>query len=378
MHVLVPIGIIALLLLLNALFVAAEFALIGVSRAAVERRAAAGSRVARALANVLRTPRLQDQYIATAQLGITVASLGLGMYGEHVVAEWIAGWLHSFGPAGKFAEHTVASVVAIVVLTYFHIVLGEMVPKTLALQYSEPTSLWITPVMGWIRLALYPLVIALNGIGNTLLRLVGITRTATHHVHSPEELELIIQESERGGVLDESSADLMTELLALRETTAGEVMVPRVRVTGLPLSASIEELREVLARTGHTRYPVYEHSLDSIVGVIHVKDLVPSLLAEQPLDRNPVRPVPFVPETMAIDDVVNAMKAAEVQMAVVMDEHGGTAGILTEKDLLDELVGEVHEDPEQTQIWHDAAGRLHAAGTVLLSDLGEYLDLKLE
>jgi len=200
MHLLVPIGIIALLLLLNALFVAAEFALIGVPRATVERLAAAGHKTARLLARVLSMPRLQDQYIATAQLGITVASLGLGMYGEHVIAEWIAGWLHSFGPGGKFAEHTVASVVAIVVLTYFHIVIGEMVPKTLALQYSEPTSLWITPVMGWIRLALYPLVIALNGIGNTLLRLVGITRTATHHVHSPEELELIIEESERGGV----------------------------------------------------------------------------------------------------------------------------------------------------------------------------------
>ena len=378
MHVLVPIGIIALLLLLNALFVAAEFALIGVPRATVERLAAAGHKTARLLAGVLSTPRLQDQYIATAQLGITVASLGLGMYGEHVVAEWIAGWLHSFGPAGNFAEHTVASVVAIVVLTYFHIVLGEMVPKTLALQYSEPTSLWITPVMGWIRLALYPLVIALNGLGNTLLRLVGITRTATHHVHSPEELELIIEESERGGVLDESSADLMTELLALRETTAGEVMVPRVRVTGLPVNASIAELRDVLVRTRHTRYPVYEHSLDSIIGVVHAKDLLPHLFADQPFGPEHVRTLPFVPETMAIDDVVNAMRSAEVQMAVVMDEHGGTAGILTEKDLLDELVGEIHEDAEKSEIWHTDTGQLQVAGTLQLTDLGEDLDRDLE
>ena len=155
-------------------------------------------------------------------------------------------------------------------------------------------------------------------------------------------------------------------------------MVPRVRVTGLPLNASIGELRKVLVRTSHTRYPVYEQSLDSIVGVIHVKDLVPSLLSAQPMGREHVRTLPFVPETMAIDDVVNAMRAAEVQMAVVMDEHGGTAGILTEKDLLDELVGEMHEDSEQTQIWRDEAGRLHAAGTVLLADLGEYLELDLE
>ena len=378
MAFIVPIGIIVLLLLLNALFVAAEFALIGVPRATVERMGAAGHNAARMLAGVLRTPRLQDQYIAAAQLGITAASLGLGMYGEHVVAEWIAGWLHGFGPAGAIAEHTIASVIAIVVLTYFHIVIGEMIPKTLALQYSARTSLWITPLMRWIRFALYPFVVGLNGIGNSLLRMVGIRRTPTHQVHSPEELELIIEESERGGALDESSAELMTELLALRETTAGEVMVPRVRVAGLPLNASIEVLRDILIRTRHTRYPVYEESIDSIVGVVHAKDLLPNLLEERPLDRDRVRTLPFVPETMGIDDVVDAMRSAEVQMAVVMDEYGGTAGILTEKDLLDELVGEIHEDSERTQIWHDEAGRLHVAGTLLLADLGEYLGRDLE
>src|SRR5215210_120908 len=284
MHLLVPIGIIALLLLLNALFVAAEFALIGVPRATVERLAAAGHKTARLLARVLSTPRLQDQYIATAQLGITVASLGLGMYGEHIVAGWIAGWLHAFGPAAGFAEHTVASVIAIIALTYLHIVLGEMVPKTLALQHAESTSLWITPIMSWVRLAFYPLVLALNGLGNGLLRMVGIRRTTTHQSHSPQELEFIIEESEKGGVLDESSAELMTELLALKDTTAGEIMIPRVRVTGLPLNASVQEIRNLLIRSSHTRYPVYDGSLDTIIGVIHVKDLVPHLLSAQALD----------------------------------------------------------------------------------------------
>jgi CBS domain containing-hemolysin-like protein len=375
---LIPLAVIALLLLLNALFVAAEFALIGVPRATLERRAATGNRTARTLAHVLSTPRLQDQYIATAQLGITVASLGLGMYGEHVVAEWIAGWLHALGPVAFIAEHTIASIAAIVVLTYFHIVIGEMVPKTLALQYAAPTSLWITPVMAWARFIFYPLVVALNGIGNTLLRLVGIRRTATHQIHSPDELELIIEESEKGGALDESSAELMTELLALRETTAGEVMIPRVRVTGLPVDASAEELRTVLGGTRHTRYPVYEESIDSIVGVVHAKDLLPSLVAGAALAREQVRAVPFVPESMAVDDVIEAMRSAEVQMAVVMDEHGGTAGILTEKDLLDELVGETHEDTDRTEIWQDGEGRTHVAGTLLLSDLGEHLGRDLE
>ena len=155
-------------------------------------------------------------------------------------------------------------------------------------------------------------------------------------------------------------------------------MVPRVRVTGLPLNASILELRETLSRTQHTRYPVYEKSIDTIVGVVHVKDMLPDLLSGQALSQVHVRSLPFVPETMSIDDVVNAMRSAEVQMAVVMDEHGGTAGILTEKDLLDELVGEMHEDSEQTEVWHDEVGGLHVSGMLLLADLGEYLKRELE
>ncbi|MBC7926515.1 MAG: HlyC/CorC family transporter [Bryobacteraceae bacterium] len=378
MVILIPILIILMLLLLNAIFVAAEFSLIGVPRATVDRRASEGNRVAKLLANVLNTPRLQDQYIATAQLGITVASLGLGMYGEHAVAGWIAGWLHALGPAAQFAEHTVASVISIVLLTYLHIVLGEMIPKTLALQHAERTSLWIIPLMSWIRIAVYPLVVGLNAVGNGLLRIAGITRTTTHQSHSPEELELIIEESEKGGVLDESSADLMTKLLTLRETNAGQIMVPRVRITGLSLNAPAEELREVLARTSHTRYPVYDKNLDTIVGVIHVKYLLPYLLSDRPLSQDHVQTVPFVPETMAVENVANAMRAAGVQVAVVMDEHGGTAGILTEKDLLDNLLGEMHEDSEQSQIWRDPEGIVHVAGTALLTDLGEELEQDFE
>ena len=253
-----------------------------------------------------------------------------------------------------------------------------MVPKTLALQRAEATSLWITPIVSWVRLACYPLILGLNGIGNTLLRMIGIHRTNTHQSHSPEELEWIIDESEKGGALDEGSADLMRELLTMRETTAGDIMIPRVHVAGLPLNASAQQLRELLMRTSHTRYPVYDKSLDAIVGVIHVKDLIPSLSSGGPLDNQHVRMLPFVPETMAVDDVVNAMRSAEVQMAVVMDEHGGTAGILTEKDLLDELVGEIARGSHRAEIWRDNEGRMHVAGTVLLIDLGDQLECDLE
>jgi CBS domain containing-hemolysin-like protein len=375
---LTPALIILGLIVLNGVFVAAEFALIGVPRHAIESRAARGHRVAKMVSAILNNPRRQDQYIATAQLGITFASLGLGMYGEQVVAAGIEGWLSALGPAARFAEHTVASVMAVAFLTYLHIVFGEMIPKSLALQHAEGTSLWIAPVVSWVRRALFPLVLGLNGLGNALLRVVGIERTPSHAYHTPEELEAIVEESESAGALDPRSARFMRELLRLRELTADEIMIPRVRTVGLELGCSSDQLKGVLQHGGYSRYPVFETSLDNIIGFMHVKDLLPVLLAGRTLLRDQVRPVPFVPQSLPADDVVDVMRTSEAQMVVVMDEHGGTAGVVTEKDLIDRIVGEIHEDGGQPDLWRDVQGRLHAAGTALLSEVGEELGIELE
>ncbi|HLL47701.1 MAG TPA: hemolysin family protein, partial [Longimicrobiaceae bacterium] len=273
----VSVLIVAALLLANALFVAAEFAIVGAPRVSVERRAAAGDRVARTVLGILRDPRRQDRYIATAQLGITVASLGLGMYGEHALAGWLAPWLDAagLGELRWIAAHTVASILAVAILTYFHIVIGEMVPKSLALSQPERTAMWVTPPLLWIQMAVYPVIVVLNAIGNGLLRLAGVDRsTATgEHFRTPEELQFIVRESQAGGLLRKESAELVQELLDWADLTAGEVMVPRVRITGIPLGASYQDVREVVRGHPHTRYPVYRGSLDDIVGMVHVKDL---------------------------------------------------------------------------------------------------------
>ena len=378
MSYLTPALIILGLIVLNGVFVAAEFALIGVPRHAIESRAARGHRVAKMVSAILNNPRRQDQYIATAQLGITFASLGLGMYGEQVVAAGIEGWLSALGPAARFAEHTVASLIAVAFLTYLHIVFGEMIPKSLALQHAEGTSLWIAPVVSWVRRALFPLVLGLNGLGNALLRIVGIERTPSHAYHTPEELEAIVEESESAGALDPRSARFMRELLRLRELTTDEIMIPRVRTIGLELGSSSDQLRGGLQHGGYSRYPVFETSLDDIVGFVHVKDLLPVLLAGRTLLRDQVRPVPFVPQSMPADDVVDVMRTSEAQMVVVMDEHGGTAGVITEKDLIDRIIGEIHEDGGQPDLWRDVQGRLHAAGTALLSEVEEEIGIELE
>lgn len=382
MSVLVPVLIVLVLIVLNGLFVAAEFAIVGAPRAAVERRAAEGSRAARLVQGILEDPRQQDRFIATAQLGITLASLGLGMYGEHLLAGWIAAQLEGWGAERWIAAHTVGSIVAVAVLTYFHIVLGEMVPKSLALQRALDTVLWIAPVMRVIQLVVYPLVLALNGIGNGLLKLFGVDRAeATHtHIRTPEELAYLVRESQAGGLLRKESAHVVHELFEFSELTAGEAMVPRVHIVGLPLGADRDEVCRVLAEDPHTRYPVYEESLDQIVGVVHVKELLRWLSDGTPLGHAEARAVPFVPTTVELDQVMAIMRQARAEMVVVLDEYGGTAGLITVEDLFEEVVGEFGDAAvgHHPELYVGPTGRLHVAGTVRLEEVGEALGVVLE
>ena len=275
--------IITALILLNAIFVAAEFAIVGAPKASIDRRAAEGNKLARAVQAVLRDPQKQDRYIATAQLGITVASLGLGMYGEHVVAAAIYRMIANPGMPAFLASHTLASVLSIAILTYFHIVVGEMVPKSLALQRAETLVLWITPPMLWTKNVLYPFVVGLNMVGNLVLRIVGVQRQVQHaeRYYTPEELQLVVQESEDLGALRAESGQMLQELFEFGDLTAAQVMVPRVRISGIELGTTCAELREVLTRTPHTRYPIYERDLDHIVGILHIKDILRLLLNDE-------------------------------------------------------------------------------------------------
>ncbi len=234
-HAIMPTIIVTVLILLNGLFVAAEFAIVGAPRATINRLAHGGNRWARLVKRILDDAREQDRFIATAQLGITLASLGLGMYGEHLLAEWLAEQFEHWGWGRWIAAHTLGSITAIAFLTYFHIVVGEMVPKSLALSRADRTVLWIAPVMRLIQFVFYPLVVLLNGLGNGTLRLMGVRRQvgAAESVRTPDELAYIVRESQAGGMLRRASATMVQELLEFSELTAGQVMVPRVRVVPL-------------------------------------------------------------------------------------------------------------------------------------------------
>jgi CBS domain containing-hemolysin-like protein len=366
------------LVILNGIYVAAEFALLAAPRPALERKAARKDSAARRLLQILSSPTLQDRYVATAQLGITIASLGLGMYGEHALA---LRFEPALGPLAGAWSAALAATLSLGLLTLAHIVIGEMVPKGLALQHPERVARMTAAPMTITRVLLYPLIALSNGLSWSILRLIGIEKHASTHdrVYTPEELQLIVEESEHGGALRHESGRLLRELFEFGDLKAAEVMVPRVRIAGVRLGATPDEIRRIHLDHGHTRYAVYDGDLDQLLGMVHVKDLLRRLLADEPVSATDVRRVPVVPETAALDDVLATMQRAEAHMTVVIDEHGGTAGIITLEDLFEEVVGEIDEGAfARRAIAPNPDGSVIVGGTVRLDELGQHFQLDLE
>jgi CBS domain containing-hemolysin-like protein len=371
-------GISLVIVLVNGLFVAAEFALIGASRMTLERQASAGDRLARRILQIVSSTRRQDRYLATAQLGITLASLGLGMYGEHSLAVYLTDNVAMLSAVGGAAA---ATAISLLVLTSAHIVIGEMLPKGMALQSPVRVGKWAYwPMLGFLIL-LYPLVVSLNKIANFSLSLVGIRRQQNAHeqLYTPEELQMIVEESEKGGTLLGESGKILQELFEFGDLTASQVMVPRVRIIGIPVGARPDELRQIVRTHRRTRYPVYERDLDQVVGMVHVKDLLQCMLRDQALEAQRTRRIPVVPETATLDKVLETMQETGAHLALVIDEHGGTAGIISLEDLFEEVVGEIDEgQPKTPELVKEADGSLRATGTVRLEEIGQKFDIDLE
>jgi CBS domain containing-hemolysin-like protein len=379
---LLRIVVVFLLVLANGFFVAAEFALVSVRRTRVAELVAQGHQGAKWVHRALENP---DRVIAATQLGITLASLGLGWVGEPALAHLLNPLINLF-PVGVQDEvsHSIAAGLAFAIITFLHVVVGELAPKSIALQNPENTSLIVARPTIWTEWVFKPAIWALNGTGNFLLKLVGVEPASGHElVHSVEELKMLVTASAEVGVVETEESEILHAVFNFGELLVRQVMIPRTEVLAFEADLLISECVEIAAQSTFTKFPVYDDVLDNILGVVHIKDLLRTLL--DPLQQNQkvralVREALFVPETVHVRSVLQLFRARRQHIAIVMDEFGGTAGLVTLEDLLEEIVGEVGDpfDTIQPEIQVNANGTAIIDGLALIEEVNEALDLNLD
>lgn len=341
---------VVLLLGANAFFVAAEFALVAARRTRIEAMIRRGDRKAK---SVLKA--LGDLYrqLSAAQLGITVASIMLGYVAEDTVAHLFRDWFAGLPPVFSFlARGGVASTVAVSVISFLHVVFGEQAPKAWAITYPEGTSRWIaTPLLVFSTITL-PFTELLNWSANRVIRLLGIKGTTAEHerMHSPEEILMLVQQSGKTGRLGAQDARMIEGVFEFSEKNAREVMTPRTQMVALKGDLTLAQAADRVAAAGRSRYPVYGESLDDVVGVVHAKAILAGLRADpSQLLESAMRPTLFVPGTREVEDVLADMKRQKVHLAIVLDEYGGTAGLVTMEDLLEEIVGQIYDEYDRPE-----------------------------
>jgi len=355
------------LVLLNGFFVAAEFALVKVRSTRITELANEGKAGARMAMHAIRH---LDAYLSATQLGITLASIGLGWTAEpafHRILEPVFHALHL--PTG--VDRFVAFLIPFAIVSSLHIVIGELAPKSWAIQQPERLSLAIAYPLHWFYWLFKPAIWTLNGLAGLLLRHVLRLKPISEHelAHTEEELRMILQASGQSGVLKASKVDLVKHVFEFADKVASEIMVPRVDMTYLDATWPLEKCLQVTRTHTYTRYPLCEGAPDSVTGMVHVKDLV-TLPAEGDI-RSIKRPILFVPETKSIDQLLREFQVNKMHMAVVVDEYGGTAGIVTLEDVLEQIVGEIHDEFEEPDpdVRPLEDGRFLVDGRTLLADL---------
>lgn len=372
-------AILALLISLNGLYVAAEFAAVSVRRSRIRQMAEEGNRfAARLLPTLEEAPRL-DRYIAACQVGITVSSLVLGAYGQASLSAGLTPLFENWGGMQAVAAQSTSAAVVLIALTTFQMILGELVPKSLALQYPSRIALLTVVPLRWSEKLLSWFIALLNGSGWLVLRLMGVEPKAHRHLHSAEEIKFLVAESRAGGHLRPEEQRRLNHALGLTQRTARELMVPRTRVVAVDEEAGIAPAVKAATSRPYTRLPVYQGSIDRIVGLVHAKDLAAATLgphADTDAPLTPlVRPILAVHENVSADRVLSLMREERGIMAVVVDDHGGTAGIITTEDILSELLGGVADEfkhpngaPVRLQ-----GGRVRLPGDMLLDEAAEWV-----
>ncbi|HMI48288.1 MAG TPA: hemolysin family protein [Gemmatimonadaceae bacterium] len=375
---------IILLVLLNGFFVGAEFALVRSRRTRLEAMVRSGDRLARfavrAVSNISRI-------LSASQLGVTLASLGLGWVAEPTVGDIFAN-MFSYVPFAieMSTRLTLGAALALVVVTYLHVVFGELTPKAAALNHPEALARWLAPPLLFFAWVTTPFTYFLNRSSQVILRILGQEKAGQEEaVHSPEEIRLLVEQSQESGQMLAHDADMIDAVFEFSEKNARDVMTPRTELVALPVEATLSEVLSVVQESGLSRYPVYDESIDNIIGVVLAKDLL-KLLAPcantEAFDLPSImRPVHVIPGSREVEEVLADFKRLKEHMAIVLDEYGGTAGVVTMEDLLEELVGEIldeYDTPEDAEApLHTKAGETMVPGSTHIGELNEHFSLTI-
>ena len=370
MEIIPQLALVFILVFLNGFFVASDFALVAVRKTRINELVKNGNKSARLVQKAIKN---LDTYISATQLGITLASLGLGWLGEPVIAKFLEPYLERFlsEQIAFVSAHGAAIVIAFSIITFLHIVLGELAPKSIALQKAETTSLWIIRPLSLFATIFKPFIWILNGAGILVLKLIGFKAPSGHQlVHSEEEIKMILAQSAEEGAIEKEEAEMVYRVLKLGDLPVREIMIPRTKIIAFSIETPLKSVIKTAEENLHSRFPVYKDSIDNIVGFIHIKEiykyalsdskqkivesLYKTLLRKENKARisktRLIRKILTVSQAREIDEVLLEMRSKRVHIAVVNDELGGTAGIVTLEDILETLVGEIHDEFEKLDI----------------------------
>ena len=364
--------VIALMIFLNGLYVGAEFATVGARRTRISQMAANGDRMAQRLLPVLEDTHELDDYVAACQLGITISSLALGAYGQRVIA---ANLVDNFGLSAALAAGIVLAF-----LTLLQVILGELFPKSLAVQFPERMALAVIMPIRWSQFILRPLIWSFNGSGKLLLRLMGREDKSGHsQLYSSDEIEILVTESHEGGLLQDDERTMLRNAFRLKDLTARQVMVHRTRLITQSIDVGAKSLIDAALEAGFTRIPVYQESVDNIIGFVHLKDVFRIHTEGREDLREVLREVIYVPEALPVVELWEKLNLSRQYVAIVFDEYGGTEGMVTQEDLIEEIFGELQDefDDENALVKVDKEGRIHLRADLLVADVNEYMKLGL-
>jgi putative hemolysin len=373
--------IVVLLILTNALYVAGEFSAVSARRSRIVQLAAGGNRFALALLPIIQKAERLDHYIAASQVGITLSSIALGIYGERQIAPLVEPWIARL-PFGRLAAAGIASILVLMVLTTLQVILGELVPKSLAVQYPERVAMaTVLPVRWSADFLLRPLIAILNGSGTLILRLLGIDGAREHtHIHSPEEILILLRDSHRGGLVDADERQFLQRVFRTGQTHVNEVAIPRPRIVAAQADQPVAQVLRLTAESAFTRIPIYERDIDDITGFVHLRDLF-TLYRQEPEAgiRSILREAPFVPETLTVGQVWERLDETGSYLAIVFDEYGGTSGLVTREDLVEEIFGEIQDefDIERALVTPAGEGQFVVRGDILIPNLNDILEIDL-